>query len=193
MEGSALACHRPSGCTQFTCFTRTKVRILTAALWPVIDLFQCLLHDCTQFTCFTRTKVRILTAALWPAIDLFQCLLHELALLSGIARALLSRYTQFTCFTSTKALSLLALLVQKYESALLSGIVRARCSAGICPLKRSARAARTSMYLEHTPTPLCICIPYQRAIAPLPAGVCRHMYSSVSSALIPLCIIYTVR
>jgi hypothetical protein len=44
------------GTTQFTCFTSTKVQLLTS------DEADCeYLHVGTQFTCFTSTKVQILT------------------------------------------------------------------------------------------------------------------------------------
>jgi hypothetical protein len=46
------------GGTQFTCFTSTKVRILT----PVVDK-TCEIGG-TQCTCFTSTRIRILTQKL---------------------------------------------------------------------------------------------------------------------------------
>jgi len=61
--------------TQFTCFTCTKVRILTPEevqeykYWPAKLLLQCRPWQHAQFTCFTSTRVHILT----PEELLLQC------------------------------------------------------------------------------------------------------------------------
>ncbi len=69
--------------TQFTCFTGTKVQILTQ-MWGGPGAR----YPLSQFTCFTGTKVQILTQ-MWGGPG---------------ARYPLSRYplSQFTCFTCTK-------------------------------------------------------------------------------------------
>ncbi len=76
--------------TRFTCFTGTKIQILTrreallepAAIWG------------THFTCFTGTKVQILTRR--------EALLEPAAIWGGMTVGFFAKKAHFTCFTGTK-------------------------------------------------------------------------------------------
>jgi hypothetical protein len=57
--------------THFTCFTGTKVQILTQKLEAALTFLPSqigALTACTEFTCFTGTKVQILTQKLEAAL-----------------------------------------------------------------------------------------------------------------------------
>ncbi len=115
-------------CTPFTCFTGTKVHILTGTKAQMPQAFAVRLASggeehvvvvCedgagTQFACFTGTKVRILTErSLWTALvlSLLDLLVQKYQFIcfpGTKVRILTERSmwtaagTEFTCFTGTK-------------------------------------------------------------------------------------------
>jgi hypothetical protein len=64
--------------SQFTCFTSTKIRILTRCECVAASSSSSLLHRGpeSQFTCFTSTKIRILTRCECVAASSSSSLLH---------------------------------------------------------------------------------------------------------------------
>jgi len=90
-----------SQCTQFTCFTGTKVQILTLRACrrqgsAIRSARGALFDTGTKFTCFTGTKIQILT----------RCLVCH-SLLPDVGIPVVS----FTCFTGTKVQVLTRCLV----------------------------------------------------------------------------------
>jgi hypothetical protein len=79
----------PVCCTQFTCFTSTKVQIL-----QLVDA-RAGVGICTQFSCFTGSKVQIL---------------QLVAMIASLLSKVRKDHDQHA-----QVLSILALLVQKYE------------------------------------------------------------------------------
>ena len=108
--------------TQFTCFTGTKVQIMTPEelqglrarrirRWSLRRMR--LICSGEQFTCFTSTKVQILSLRL---------------ICSG---------TRTPCFTSFRQVALLALLVQELQASLFTCFTSTRASG------KSRELART--------------------------------------------------
>jgi hypothetical protein len=133
MLGKQGACFTSTKVLAFTCFTNTKVLALLALLVQKYLLYFIYSYKSARFTCFISTKARATRVwRCWASKVLALLVQKILALSSTKVLEILTPEALRARSSSTSCVSLLALLVQTYQSLHLR-----RCVPGAPPLPAS--------------------------------------------------------